>query len=191
MAKRKPHNPAEDMRLRLEQAAARAERDRLKAQGVDATVVAEPDENKVKRWVTKGQRKDVFRVLLDRRAIDQAAFDAIRRYEEDLDTSMGHNSPERRPDHIRASVEGAPGQNVSQAMVLASHRARWVKGRLSASDMRLLETLRLNLPAHWRNVVQMVTGETSDKAQASRVRAMAGNVHDAHTAFDRLSKRAA
>ncbi|QTC88097.1 hypothetical protein [Brevundimonas pondensis] len=191
MAKRKPHNPAEDMRLRLEQAAARAERDRLKGQGIDALVVAEWDENKVKHWVAKGNRKDVFRVLLDRRAIDQNAFDAIRRYEEALDTSMGHNSPERRPDYIRASSDGAPGQNISQAMILASHRARWVRDRLSATDMRLLDTLRMNAPAHWRQIVQMVTGEVNDDAHAPRVRAMAENVRDAMASFDRLSKKAA
>lgn len=191
MAKRKPHNPAEDMRLRLEQAAARAERDRLKGQGIDALVVAEWDENKVKHWVAKGNRKDVFRVLLDRRAIDQNAFDAIRRYEEALDTSMGHNSPERRPDYIRASADGAPGQNISQAMILASHRARWVRDRLSATDMRLLDTLRMNAPAHWHQIVQMVTGEVNDDAHAPRVRAMAENVRDAMASFERLSKKAA
>lgn len=129
-------------------------------------MVAEWDENKVKHWVAKGNRKDVFRVLLDRRAIDQNAFDAIRRYEEALDTSMGHNSPERRPDYIRASSDGAPGQNISQAMILASHRARWVRDRLSATDMRLLDTLRMNAPAHWRQIVQMVTGEVNDDAHA-------------------------
>lgn len=191
MAKRKPHNPAEDMRLRLEQAAARAERDRLKGQGIDALVVAEWDENRVKHWVAKGNRKDVFRVLLDRRAIDQNAFDAIRRYEEALDTSMGHNSPERRPDYIRASADGPPGQNISQAMILASHRARWVRDRLSATDMRLLDTLRMNAPAHWHQIVQMVTGEVNDDAHAPRVRAMAENVRDAMASFDRLSKKAA
>ena len=191
MAKRKPHNPAEDMRLRLEQAAARAERDRLKGQGIDALVVAEWDENRVKHWVAKGNRKDVFRVLLDRRAIDQNAFDAIRRYEEALDTSMGHNSPERRPDHIRASAEGAPGQNISQAMIMASHRARWIRDRLSATDVKLLDALRMNAPAHWHRIVQMVTGEDNDDAHAPRVRAMAENVRDAMASFDRLSKKAA
>ena len=191
MAKRKPHNPAEDMRLRFERAAAQAERDRLKGQGIDALVVAEWDENRVKHWVAKGNRKDVFRVLLDRRAIDQNAFDAIRRYEEALDTSMGHNSPERRPDYIRASSDGAPGQNISQAMILASHRARWVRDRLSATDMRLLDTLRMNAPAHWHQIVQMVTGEVNDDAHAPRVRAMAENVRDAMASFDRLSKKAA
>lgn len=189
--KKKIHDPAESMRLRLEQVAARSERDRLKAQGVDAVVVTEADDAGIKRWVAKGQRKDVFKLLLDRRALDQSGFDAIRRYEEALDTSMGHNTPERRPDHIRATVEGAPGQNISTAMILASHRARWIKDRLSATDMKLLDTLRMNAPAHWHSVVQMVTGEVNDDAHAPRVRAMAENVRDAHASFDRLSKKAA
>ena len=104
---------------------------------------------------------------------------------------MGHNSPERRPDYIRASSDGAPGQNISQAMILASHRARWVRDRLSATDMRLLDTLRMNAPAHWHQIVQMVTGEVNDDAHAPRVRAMAENVRDAMASFDRLSKKAA
>lgn len=189
--KKKIHDPAESMRLRLEQVAARAERDRLKAQGVDAVVVTEADDAGIKRWVAKGQRKDVFKLLLDRRALSQDGFNAIRRYEEALDTSMGHNTPERRPDHIRATVEGAPGQNISQAMILASHRTRWIRDRLSDTDRRLLDALRLNAPGQWRVVVQMITGETNDKAHAPRVRALADNVQSAHASFDRLSKKAA
>lgn len=195
MSRRKPHNPAEDMRLRLERAAARVERDRLAATGVEVEIVTEErtDQNgrRTKHWVAKGQRKDVFRVLLDRRALDQSGFDAIRRYEEALDTAMGHNTPERRPDHIRATVEGAPGQNISQAQILASHRVRWVEDRLPTNDMRLLTTLRLNAPGQWHKVVQMVTGEVNDDCHAPRIRAMAENVRDAMLTFDSLSKKAA
>lgn len=190
--RKKPYDPAEDTRLRLEQADARAERERLRPLGVDVVVVTETDkETGIKHWVAKGQRKDVFLVLLERRAIDMAAFDAIRRYEEDLATAEGHNTPERRPDHIRASVEGAPGQNISQRQILASHRVRWVEGRLSSADMKLLTMLRLNPPAQWRNVVQTVTGEFNDDCHAPRIRAMAENVRDAHATFDRLLKKAA
>lgn len=190
--RKKPHDPAEATRLSLEQADARAERERLRPLGVDVSVVTETDkETGIKHWVAKGQRKDVFLVLLERRAIDQAAFDAIRRYETDLDTAMGHNTPERRPDHIRASSEGAPGQNIGQHQILASHRVRWVEGRLSVTEMRLLTTLRMNPPAQWHSVVQMVTGENNDDCHAPRIRAMAENVRDAHSTFDRLLKKAA
>ena len=194
MARRKPHNPAEDMRLRLEQAAARTERDRLKATGVDVEIVTEmiKDEDSgtmKKHWVAKGQRKDVFRTLLDRRALDQAGFDAVRKYEEALDTAMGHNTPERRPDHIRASVEGAPGQSVSQEQIKASRRIRWIEDRLPRNDMKLLTTLRMNIPAQWRHVVQMVTGETNDDCHASRIRAMAQNLRDAHASCDADEKK--
>lgn len=192
--RRKPHNPAEDMRLRLEQVAARAERDRLNATGATVEIVSEEIKDdktgiKTKHWVAKGHRKDVFRLLLERRAIDQAGFDAIRRYEEALDTAMGHNTPERRPDHIRATVEGAPGQNISQAQVNASHRVRWIEDRLPLNDMKLLTTLRLNIPAQWHSVVQAVTGETNDDCHAPRIRAMAQNLRDAHNSCDAEVKR--
>lgn len=190
--RKKPHDPAESSRLMAEAAAARSERDRLKPLGVDVVVVTETDkETGQKHWVAKGRRKDVFRVLLDRRALDQAGFDAIRRYEAALDTAMGHNTPEHGPDHIRASVEGAPGQNIGQVQILASHRVRWIEDRLSTNDKRLLTTLRLNHPAQWHAVVQMVTGEFNDDCHAPRIRAMAENVRDALSSFDRRLKKAA
>jgi hypothetical protein len=195
MSRRKPHNPVEDMRLRLERAAALSEAKRLEATGVDVSVVTElvkEDNGRlVKRWVAKGHRKDVFRVLLDRRALDQSGFDAIRRYEEAVETAAGHNTPERRPDHIKGTPEGAPGQNIGQHQILASHRARWIEDRLCATDLRMLILLRMNVPAQWRHIVQMVTGETDDKAQAARVRAMAQGISDGHASFDRLSRKAA
>lgn len=190
--RRKPHDPAEDMRLRLEQAAARAERDRLRATGADAVVVTQVDEETgIKHWVASGSRKDAFAMLLDRRALDRDAFDAIRRYEEALDTAMGHNTPERRPDHIRASVEGAPGQNISQAQVNASRMVRWVEDRLSPSDRRLLTALRLNPSGQWHAVVRLITGEINDDCHAPRVRAMADNVRHAVSAYFREQRRAA
>lgn len=183
------------MRLRLERAAALTESKRLAAVGVDVEVVTEERKNengqKVRHWICKGQRKDVFRLLLERRALDESGFDAIRRYEEALDTAAGHNTPERRPDHIRASVEGAPGQNISQAMILASHRVRWIEDRLPSRDRKLLSGLRMNPPGQWHAVVASVTGETNDDTHAPLIRAMADNVRDALATFDRLSKRAA
>ena len=189
---KKPHDPAAAARLALEQADARAERERLRPQGIDVLVVTEVDkETGLKHWVAKGQRKDVFLVLLDRRALDESGFNAIRRYEEAQATALGHNTPERRPDHIRTTVEGAPGQNISQGQILASHLVRWIEDRLSRSDLRLLTTLRLNPPAQWHQVVQLVTGEQNDDCHAPRVRAMAENVRDALSSFERLTKKAA
>jgi len=190
--RKKPYDPAEAARLSAEQADARSERERLNRLGISVEVVTETDrETGKKHWVAKGQNKDVFLVLLERRALDQAGFDAIRRYESAHDTAMGHNTPERRPDHIRASVEGAPGQNISQAQIIASHQVRWIEGRLSATELRLLTTLRMNPPGMWHSVVQTITGETNDDCHAPRIRAMAENVRDALYTFDRLSKKAA
>lgn len=178
-------------RVRMEKAAAREEARRLTDAGAEAKVVEEKDEEGKTRVFVRGRRVDAFQLLLERKALPQAGFDAIRDYETSLATSKGDNTPERRPDHIRATVEGAPGQNVTQAMIFASHRVRWVDDRLSRTDKLLLDTLRLNPGNQWRHIVQMVTGERGDDAHAPRVRAMVENVRDALAAFDRLSKKAA
>jgi len=190
--RRKPHDPAEDTRLRLEQVAARSERDRLRLIGVSAQVETVKDpETGMKHWVATGQRKDVFQVLLERKAIEQAAFDAIRRYETDLGIAMGQNTPERRPDHIRATTEGAPGQGISQAMIEASRRVGWIEGRLTDRQIKMLEELRLNVAAQWRAIVQMHTGETHDVAHGTAVRAMADAIRHGYMMWDRQGKKAA
>ncbi|WP_427793089.1 hypothetical protein [Brevundimonas diminuta] len=60
----------------------------------------------------------------------------------------------RRPDHIRGSEIGAPGQNISQAQVEASRRMQWVRDRLPPRDFRLLEHLLVNGSAHKGSVAQ-------------------------------------
>lgn len=204
-ASRRKQTPAE-IRAGLERArtdaawsAARHEARRLKATGADAEarrftedVTDEHGRKHRKSFIgVAGERKDVFKLLLERSAIEQAGFDAIRRYEADHCQALGLTTPERRPDHIRATVAGAPGQNVSDAMVQASRRAKWVEDRLTDRNRRMLAGLLLNSAHQWRAIVQMHTGEQHDKAQAAVVRALADAVRDAHAQWDRSSKKAA
>ena len=105
--------------------------------------------------------------------------------------ALGHNTPERRPDYIRASTEGAPGQGISQAMILASRRVKWIEDRLTDRQLRMLKGLSINVAAQWRSIVQTHTGETNDKAQAAAVRSMGDAILHAWMIWDREAKKAA
>lgn len=161
--------------------AAREEADRLRATGAEATVDMARDEKGRVSYITRARRIDVFQLLLERGRISLDAFTAVRAYEADLATAAGANTPERRPDHIRASTEGAPGQNISQAQIEASKRVQFVDDRLPPRDLKLLTALLHEGSGYlqqWRATVQAVTAETNEAAQTARVRAMAENVAD-------------
>lgn len=179
-------------RQRLEKAAARREANRLAVTGAEVRVVEEREEQEAgpakKAYVVRARRVDVFQHLLERQALAQDSFDAVRAYEHDVSVALGHTTPERRPDHIRGSETGAPGQNISQAQVEASRRMQWVRDRLPPRDFRLLEHLLINGSAHkgqWRKTVEVITGERMDHAQTAAVRLMADNVRDIRQAMPR------
>lgn len=179
-------------RQRLEKAAARREANRLAVTGAEVRVVEERQEQEAgpakKAYVVRARRVDVFQHLLERQALAQDSFDAVRAYEHDVSVALGHTMPERRPDHIRGSETGAPGQNISQAQVEASRRMQWVRDRLPPRDFRLLEHLLVNGSAskgQWRKTVEVITGERMDHAQTAAVRLMADNVRDIRQAMPR------
>lgn len=160
---------------------AQADANRLKATGADASVDLARDEKGKVAYIVRAMRKDVFEHLRERRALSEEAFTAVRAYENALRTAEGANTPERRPDHIRASTEGAPGQNISQAAIDASRYVEFVDRKLSSRDLKLLTALldpQAGSSVHWRSTVQAVTTETNEAAQTARVRAMAENVAD-------------
>ena len=168
-------------RRKLENAAARREALRLESTGAEARIVEEKDDDGKTHVIVRARRIDVFQLLVERGAIPQDSFDAVRAYEADLATAMGWNTPERRPDYIRASVEGAPGQNVSQIMIEASRMVRWVEDRLTTRDWRLLSALLHENDGsitRWRDTVQRITGEMRDEAHAVAVRHAAANLKD-------------
>jgi hypothetical protein len=162
-----------------ELAEARREVVRMKSVGCEAKVAHEKQEDGSIKWVARGNRLDVFALLLSRKALDKDAHDAFRDHEETVHVAAGWATPERRPDHIRASTEGAPGQNISQGMIVASRMVKATLDRLSPSEGRLLDAL-MGLGAsgltQWRHTVQRVTGENNDHGQASRIRALGENL---------------
>lgn len=175
---RKPSKPREILTPE-EKAANRAETARLKAQG--AEVMNDPAGR-----IVRARRIDAFQLLLERNALPQESFDAVRAYEADVATAMGWNTPERRPDHIRASVEGAPGQNVTQAMIEASRMVGWVESQMTTRDLKLLKALLHENDANvgrWRGTVQAITGETRDECHAAAIRAMCANLKDVRASY--------
>lgn len=166
--------------------ASRAEAARLKAQGGEVNI------DKTTGLIAGAWRKDVFTILRAKRgkpcegwpkgrpALGQRAFDAFRAHEADLHLSAGAAGNERRPDFIRASVEGAPGQAVSKAALDAGRRVRETVKRMSPRDAGLLSDLmdgEKALAAHWRKTVQSSTGETREEAQTACVRSLGENLH--------------
>jgi hypothetical protein len=172
--KNKPSSPSEIAQRKAERMAMDAEAARLEIQP-DVQVTRDPRT----REITNARRLDVFALLLSRKALPQDAHDAFRDHEETVHIAAGWATPERRPDHIRASTEGAPGQNVSQGMIDASRMVQATLSRLSPSEARLLEGLMVlgaSAMTQWRHTVQTITGENNDHGQASRIRGLGENL---------------
>ena len=185
-----PSSPEAIMELR----AARLEAERIEAIGGTARVAHEKQDDGSMKWGARARRLDVFALLLSRKALDTEAYDAFRGHEETVHIAAGYGTPERRPDHIRASTEGAPGQNIGQGMVDASRIVKGTLARLSPSEAGLLEAL-MKLGAsrndQWRRTVQLETGETNDHGQTSRIRALGENLIHARKAAIKAHGRAA
>lgn len=180
--------PAEDTSVLR---ARRAEKARLKAQGAQVFT------NKQTEEITGAKRPDVFSTMaaarerpevkgqLGKPALSGVAFQAFRDHEASVHVAMGADTADRRPDYIRASVVGAPGQNVSEQMVDAAELVRSTLSRLSPPDALLLNMLMVPgnaLVPTWRTVVQQITGEKRPEAQAARIRSLGENLHHARRA---------
>lgn len=167
MAKRKkPTDPQDAARHRREREENRQEVERLSAQdGVALNL-----EPRTKRLLS-ARRLDCFAVLLKDDAHAEARC-AVNWLEELIRDASGENAQERRPDFIRASCDGAPGQNITQRMIEASRTLEVVEASLRPWEARLLfELLRPDeaLLTRWREVVKRVTTATTPQRQGERV----------------------
>lgn len=164
--KKKPHDPAAAERHRLEREANAAEIARLRAQPSTGVNVDKRTGRLSGAW-----RLNCFNTLLTQGGSERQAIDWL---EDTIRTANGENGQERRPDHIRASNDGAPGQSVTDAMIAASRDLEIVEQHTSPADMRMLFALLqpdADLLTRWRAFVERHTGETDAKAQGARVRA--------------------
>lgn len=167
MAKRKkPTDPQAAARHRREREENRQEIDRLSAQeGVALNL-----EPRTKRLLS-ARRLDCFALLLKDDAHAESR-SAVNWLEELIRDASGENTQERRPDFIRASCDGAPGQNITQRMIEASRTLEVVEASLRPWEARLLfELLRPDeaLLTRWREVVKRVTTATTPQRQGERV----------------------
>lgn len=165
---RKRHRPKDPQQIVRERMEREAEREMAE------TLAKQPD-TQVNRDARTGRltsawRLNCFNTLLDRESPERMAVDWL---DELVRTANGENTPERSPDHIRSSCEGAPGQNITQEMIDASRTLAVVLDNLAPPFARMLmELLRpdANLLTRWRSVVERCTGEKHSNAQAAAVR---------------------
>jgi hypothetical protein len=172
--KKKPPSVPADITAR------RAEKRELKARGLEVNTDPRTEEI-VGIW-----RPDCFSLLLKGRPAETAA---VQWLEQLIRTASGENGQERRPDFIRATVAGAPGQNVSQNMIDADDMLAAVTEHMAPRDARMLfELLRPDeaLLTRWRDVVQRCTGETNPQAQGAAVRAACAHLAHLEKISDRL-----
>ena len=174
MTKRRPKpSTPEQVRLAMKERAAReAEIDRLKAMP-DVEVEADP----AKR-IIRAQRLDFAALLLRRSAISETAFNAYRDTQELHALASGANMGGGNMDRVDSSTQGAPGQNISQAMVDARKRLDWVLQQIGARNARLICALIEGEPGsngpggcgQWHITVERVTGEKNEDTHAALVR---------------------
>ncbi|WP_433935155.1 hypothetical protein [Brevundimonas diminuta] len=134
---------------------------------VQGAKIYENDQGKM----ISGYRPTCFNALL-RGKDDELR--AVSWLEDLVREASGENAKERRPDFIRGSAEGAPGQNFTQRMIDASRELKIVEVGLRPWEARLLfDLLKPDeaLLTRWRAVVHRVTGEVNPQAQGARVRA--------------------
>lgn len=143
----------------------RAERRELEARGLAVNVDPRTQE------ITAVWRPDCFTLLLKGRPDEMSA---VQWLEELIRTAAGENGQERRPDFIRGSCEGAPGQTIGQVMIEASRTLAAVEGAMPPLQLRMLfELLKPDqaLVTRWRQVVERCTREVNPHAQSAAVRA--------------------
>lgn len=169
--KKKPYDPAAAERHRAERAE-NAEMIGFVRHQPSTALNIDPRTGRL----TGAWRNNCFNTLLVAGSKEREAVDWL---DDIVRTAEGENGRDRRPDHIRASAEGAPGQNVSQEAIAAGLTVAVIRDSLYPACCRLLFDLIEPDAAHdgsWRGVVARATGETNEAAQGAMVRAAAANL---------------
>ena len=182
--KNRPSTPEQARQAMKERAEREAELERLSAQP-DVEVVADP----AKR-VIRAQRMDFASLLLRREAISVPAFNAYRDTQELHARASGANMGGGNMDRVDSSTQGAPGQNITQAMIDARKTLDWLLGQIGTRNARLICALidgeeGGNGPGgcgQWHVTVQRVTGETNEDTHAALVRSACEGLAEAFRA---------
>ena len=181
MSKRpRKRTPEEQAAAVAAKAIRKAEVEALRARGL--TVTCDAGYN-----IIVTQRLDVFALLHSRKSLTQTQLDAVRRLEEKQAIANGHERPEQSFDRVDKSSEGAPGQNITQAMIDAQADLRTIYLTTGGKSSELLIALTQPQEAiltRWRETVQRITGEHDERAQGAMIRAACENLAAAWQGFD-------
>jgi len=148
------------------------------------------------------RRLDVFALLHERkgagdkiRGINDQQFYAIRRFEGLIALANGWERPEQGFDRVDRTVEGAPGQNITQSMIDASEELEFVIGKVGMVGAKVLMALvgpdakGAALLTRWRETMERVTGEPDSRVQAALIRWVCESLVSAWKALDYRSTR--
>lgn len=181
MSKRAPkRTPAEQAIERAAKAARKAEVDTLRARGLTVTCDAAYN-------IIVTQRLDVFALLHSRKSLTETQLYAVRRLEEKQAIANGHERPEQSFDRVDKSSEGAPGQNITQAMIDAQADLRTIYLTTGGKSSELLIALtqpQEGILTRWRDTVAKVTGEKDEDVHAAMIRSACENLAAAWQGFD-------
>lgn len=176
MARRKRAQPSTPADI----AARRIERREWEAKGL--TVNIDPKNEEILSVV----RPDCFSMLLRGRVEEQGA---VMWLEALIRTASGENGQERRPDFIRGSVEGAPGQHISQVQIDADRYLVAATEAMAPQMARMLFDLLkpdAAILTRWNKIVERCTGEVNPQAQGAAVRAACAQLVWIQNNADRL-----
>lgn len=173
-------SPAEQAIERAAKAARKAEVDRLRSLGLTVTCDAAYN-------IIVTQRLDVFALLHSRKSLTETQLYAVRRLEEKQAVAYGHERPEQSFDRVDKSSEGAPGQNITQAMIDAQADLRTIYLTTGGKSSELLIALtqpQEGILTRWRDTVAKVTGEKDEDVHAAMIRSACENLAAAWQGFD-------
>lgn len=162
--RRKPSDPA---LLAAQRIARKRVVDDLKARGVEVN----HDEQ---FRIIGAHRPDVFRVMLSRKAITDTQFNAFRRLEHTHALAHGHERPEQTMDRVQSSTAGAPGQNVTQAMIDAADELKIIYATMGALNAKIAQGLMAS--ADWRTVIRIHSREVNEQSQSAVLRSVGENL---------------
>lgn len=172
--------PAEQAIERAARAERKAEVDALRARGL--TVTCDAGYN-----IIVTQRLDVFALLHSRKSLTDTQLYAVRRLEQYQAIANGHERPEQSMDRVDKSSKGAPGQNITQAMIDARADLRTIYLTTGGKSSELVIALTQPQEAiltRWRETVQRITGEHDERAQGAMIRSACENLAAAWQGFD-------
>lgn len=181
---RKPRRKSVDPQVHAQQVATRKRIvEELQARGIE---VRHDEQYRI----IGAYRPDVFSLLYEKGRLSDTQLFAVRRLEGLQALALGHERPEQG-ERVDSSSQGAPGQNVSQAMIDAMGELRIIYATTGGQSAELIKALlaeQSSILSRWRKTVTRITRETNDDVMGAIVRSACENLAEAFKAFDYRAK---